>query len=85
MLHAMSEVVFSSKSYHQVFYWLKYAFLYTFNLLSLCREFDENFLQRIAEIFFEDEVGSLPHPPDVSSYLMSEVLDWNICDFIDDY
>lgn len=36
------------------------------------KEFDENFLQRIAEIFFEDEVGSLPHPPDVSSYLMSE-------------
>ncbi|XP_073222194.1 RNA polymerase II C-terminal domain phosphatase-like 2 isoform X2 [Cicer arietinum] len=36
------------------------------------KEFDENFLQRIAEIFFEDEVGSLPHPLDVSSYLMSE-------------
>ncbi|KAL5058181.1 hypothetical protein RYX36_029785 [Vicia faba] len=36
------------------------------------KEFDENFLQRIAEVFFEDEVGSLPHPPDVSSYLMSE-------------
>lgn len=44
----------------------------------MLREFDENYLQRIAEIFFEDEVGSLPHPPDVSSYLMSEVLDWNI-------
>ncbi|KAK2414635.1 RNA polymerase II C-terminal domain phosphatase [Trifolium repens] len=36
------------------------------------KEFDENFLQRIAEIFFEDEVVNLPHPPDVSSYLMSE-------------
>jgi RNA polymerase II C-terminal domain phosphatase-like 1/2 len=44
------------------------------------REFDESFLQRIAEIFFEDEVVNLPHPPDVSSYLMSEVLDWNRCD-----
>ncbi|GAU35664.1 hypothetical protein TSUD_162350 [Trifolium subterraneum] len=36
------------------------------------KEFDENFLQRIAEIFFEDEIVNLPHPPDVSSYLMSE-------------
>ncbi|XP_057435211.1 RNA polymerase II C-terminal domain phosphatase-like 2 isoform X2 [Lotus japonicus] len=36
------------------------------------KEFDENFLQRIAVIFFEDEVGSLPHPPDVSNYLMFE-------------
>ncbi|CAJ2668496.1 unnamed protein product [Trifolium pratense] len=36
------------------------------------KEFDENFIQRIAEIFFEDEVVNLPHPPDVSSYLMSE-------------
>ena len=51
----------------------------------MLREFDENFLQRIAEIFFEDEVGSLPHPPDVSSYLLSEVLDWNIYDFVVDY
>ncbi|XP_027353596.1 RNA polymerase II C-terminal domain phosphatase-like 2 [Abrus precatorius] len=36
------------------------------------KEFDENLLQRIAEIFFEDEIGILPHPPDVSNYLMSE-------------
>ncbi|KAK7339864.1 hypothetical protein VNO77_20550 [Canavalia gladiata] len=36
------------------------------------REFDENLLQRIAEIFFEDEIGILPHPPDVSNYLMTE-------------
>lgn len=42
----------------------------------MLREFDENLLQRIAEIFYEDEVVSLPHPPDVSNYLMSEVLDW---------
>ncbi|KAL2337028.1 hypothetical protein Fmac_011474 [Flemingia macrophylla] len=36
------------------------------------KEFDESLLQKIAEIFFEDEIGSLPHPPDVSNYLMSE-------------
>ncbi|XP_027928333.1 RNA polymerase II C-terminal domain phosphatase-like 2 isoform X2 [Vigna unguiculata] len=36
------------------------------------KEFDESLLQRIAEIFFEDDIGSLPHPPDVSNYLMSE-------------
>ncbi|TKY65861.1 RNA polymerase II C-terminal domain phosphatase 2 [Spatholobus suberectus] len=36
------------------------------------KEFDESLLQRIAEIFFEDEIGILPHPPDVSNYLMSE-------------
>ncbi|XP_061344674.1 RNA polymerase II C-terminal domain phosphatase-like 2 isoform X2 [Gastrolobium bilobum] len=36
------------------------------------KEFDENLLQRIAGMFFEDEVASLPHPPDVSNYLMSE-------------
>lgn len=78
MLHAMSEVVFSSKLSGQVVYWLKYYAPYDLNLLCLVlREFDENFLQRIAVIFFEDEVGSLPHPPDVSNYLMFEVLDWN--------
>ncbi|KAG2404681.1 RNA polymerase II C-terminal domain phosphatase-like 2 [Vigna angularis] len=36
------------------------------------KEFDESLLQRIAEIFFEDDIGILPHPPDVSNYLMSE-------------
>ncbi|KAF7834688.1 RNA polymerase II C-terminal domain phosphatase-like 2 [Senna tora] len=36
------------------------------------KEFDENLLLKINEVFFEDEVGSLPQPPDVSNYLMSE-------------
>ncbi|KAK7294682.1 hypothetical protein RJT34_17572 [Clitoria ternatea] len=36
------------------------------------KEFDESILQRIGQIFFEDEVGILPPPLDVSSYLMSE-------------
>ncbi|XP_028786610.1 RNA polymerase II C-terminal domain phosphatase-like 2 [Neltuma alba] len=36
------------------------------------KEFDENLLQRISEIFYEDEVANLPKPPDVSNYLMSE-------------
>lgn len=80
MLHAMSEVIFSSKLYDQVFYRLKYSSPCGFNLLCfVLREFDENLLQRIAEIFYEDEITSLPHPPDVSNYLISEVLDWNIC------
>ncbi|KAF7834863.1 RNA polymerase II C-terminal domain phosphatase-like 2 [Senna tora] len=36
------------------------------------KEFDENLLLKINGVFFEDEVGSLPQPSDVSSYLMSE-------------
>ncbi|KAF7835004.1 RNA polymerase II C-terminal domain phosphatase-like 2 [Senna tora] len=36
------------------------------------KEFDENLLLKINEVFFEDEVGSLPPTPDVSNYLMSE-------------
>ncbi|KAF7834679.1 RNA polymerase II C-terminal domain phosphatase-like 2 [Senna tora] len=36
------------------------------------KEFDENLLLKINEVFFEDEVGSLPQPPDVSNYLISE-------------
>lgn len=43
------------------------------------REFDENFLQRLYDVFYEDEVGSLPQPLDVSNYLMAEVFDCNIC------
>ncbi|KAJ7942555.1 RNA polymerase II C-terminal domain phosphatase-like [Quillaja saponaria] len=36
------------------------------------REFDENLLKRITEVSYEDEVENLPHPPDVSNYLISE-------------
>ncbi|XP_011094992.1 RNA polymerase II C-terminal domain phosphatase-like 2 isoform X2 [Sesamum indicum] len=36
------------------------------------KEFDENLLRRISDIFYEDEVVNLPCPPDVSNYLMSE-------------
>ncbi|KAK4478482.1 hypothetical protein RD792_013958 [Penstemon davidsonii] len=36
------------------------------------REFDENLLRRISDIFYEDEVVNLPCAPDVSNYLMSE-------------
>ena len=75
MLHAMSEVVFSSKFYTQVLYMLKFPPLMTNMLCCVAREFDENILQKINDIFYEDEVASLPHPPDVSNYLMSEVFD----------
>lgn len=36
------------------------------------KEYDENLLRRICELFYEDEVSNLPSPPDVSNYLMSE-------------
>ncbi|XP_057983618.1 RNA polymerase II C-terminal domain phosphatase-like 2 isoform X2 [Malania oleifera] len=36
------------------------------------KEFDESLLRRIFELFYEDEVVSLPPAPDVSNYLMSE-------------
>ncbi|XP_028787966.1 RNA polymerase II C-terminal domain phosphatase-like 2 [Neltuma alba] len=36
------------------------------------KEFDEKLLQRIAEVFYEDDVETLPHPVDVSNYLMAE-------------
>ncbi|CAK9165577.1 unnamed protein product [Ilex paraguariensis] len=36
------------------------------------KEFDENLLRRIFELFYEDEVTNLPSAPDVSNYLMSE-------------
>ncbi|XP_059462490.1 RNA polymerase II C-terminal domain phosphatase-like 2 isoform X2 [Corylus avellana] len=36
------------------------------------KEFDENLLRRISEVFYEDEVVNLPSAPDVSNYMMSE-------------
>ncbi|KAM5560389.1 RNA polymerase II C-terminal domain phosphatase-like 2 [Rosa sericea] len=36
------------------------------------KEFDEIFLRRISEVFYEDEVVNLPPSPDVSNYLISE-------------
>ncbi|KAK9289962.1 hypothetical protein L1049_008124 [Liquidambar formosana] len=36
------------------------------------KEFDENLLRRISELFYEDDVVNLPSAPDVSNYLMSE-------------
>ncbi|KAJ8753749.1 hypothetical protein K2173_000003 [Erythroxylum novogranatense] len=36
------------------------------------KEFDESLLRRIAEVFYEDEVISLPTAPDVSNYMFSE-------------
>lgn len=39
----------------------------------LSREFDENLIRRISEVFYEDEVINLPPAPDVSNYMMSEV------------
>ncbi|XP_017623236.1 RNA polymerase II C-terminal domain phosphatase-like 2 [Gossypium arboreum] len=36
------------------------------------KEFDENVLRKMSEVFYEDEVVNLPVAPDVSNYLMSE-------------
>ncbi|XP_059427943.1 RNA polymerase II C-terminal domain phosphatase-like 2 [Corylus avellana] len=36
------------------------------------KEFDMNLLQRISEVFYEDEVVNLPPAPDVSDYMMPE-------------
>lgn len=36
------------------------------------KEFDEDLLPRIADIFYEDEMTDLPSAPDVSNYLISE-------------
>ncbi|XP_021854601.1 RNA polymerase II C-terminal domain phosphatase-like 2 isoform X2 [Spinacia oleracea] len=36
------------------------------------KEFDENLLRKIFELFYEDEMSNLPSPPDVSNYLISE-------------
>ncbi|KAF8032027.1 hypothetical protein BT93_D1049 [Corymbia citriodora subsp. variegata] len=39
---------------------------------SFFKEFDGNLLSKISKVFYEDEVVTLPHAPDVSNYLMSE-------------
>ncbi|KAG4216225.1 hypothetical protein ERO13_A01G228100v2 [Gossypium hirsutum] len=36
------------------------------------KEFDENVLRKMSEVFYENEVVNLPVAPDVSNYLMSE-------------
>ncbi|KAK2969343.1 hypothetical protein RJ640_027585 [Escallonia rubra] len=36
------------------------------------KEFDDNILRRISDLFYEDEVASLPAAPDASNYMMSE-------------
>ncbi|XP_056170735.1 RNA polymerase II C-terminal domain phosphatase-like 2 isoform X2 [Syzygium oleosum] len=36
------------------------------------KDFDGNLLRKISKVFYEDEVVTLPHSPDVSNYLKSE-------------
>lgn len=86
-LRAMLEVAFSSKCSSSFltckkFVWtsiyLEWSRIYSLGLMIvncgiLTREYDENLLRRICELFYEDEVSNLPSPPDVSNYLMSEV------------
>ncbi|CAK7343978.1 unnamed protein product [Dovyalis caffra] len=36
------------------------------------REFDEILIRRMSDVFYEDEVKSLPPTPDVSNYMMTE-------------
>lgn len=42
-------------------------------LVAFGREFDEALLQRIPDVFYEDDIIDLPSAPDVSNYLISEV------------
>lgn len=49
-----------------------------YNCIVTCyvyREFDEILIRRISEVFYEDEVKSLPPTPDVSNYMMTEVFE----------
>lgn len=49
-----------------------------YNCIVTCyvyREFDELLIRRISEVFYEDEVKSLPPTPDVSNYMMTEVFE----------
>ncbi|OVA00560.1 NLI interacting factor [Macleaya cordata] len=36
------------------------------------KDFDEGLLQRILDVSYEDDMGDIPSPPDVSNYLISE-------------
>ncbi|KAH9609867.1 hypothetical protein KSS87_008167, partial [Heliosperma pusillum] len=36
------------------------------------KDFDENMLRKISELFYEDEMSNVPSPPDVSNYLIPE-------------
>lgn len=42
-------------------------------LVYFCREFDENLMRKIFEVYYENDVMDLPYSPDVSDYLLSEV------------
>lgn len=42
--------------------------------MGFSRDFDEGLLQRMSEVSFEDDPKDIPSPPDVSNYLVSEVL-----------
>lgn len=60
------------------------TFGYKFDFLchNCTREFDENLLRSISEVFYEDEAVNLPAAPDVSNYLMSEVFELKICNLL---
>ena len=77
MLHAMSEVAFLSMCLLNCNLLNDIPVMWTsilkFIMCPLIREFDENLLQKISEVYYEDEVVTLPSAPDVSNYLMSEV------------
>lgn len=74
MLHAMSEVTFSSK-------FSLFLFVYVMNSCWLflpfpdiyAREFDESLMSSISLVYYEDDVENLPPSPDVSNYVIIEV------------
>lgn len=47
--------------------------LISIKLLHAGREFDENLMQRVSQIYYENEILDLPYSPDVRDYLMTVV------------
>lgn len=43
------------------------------------RDYDEGLLQKIYDIYHEDDIKDIPSPPDVSNYLVSEVSVGKVC------
>ena len=78
MLHAMSEVTFSSKLEKKImfffyFYVMNSCWLFLLFLDFYGREFDESLMSSISLVYYEDDVENLPPSPDVSNYVVIEV------------
>ena len=50
--------------------------------MGFFRDFDESLLQRTSEVLFEDDPKDITLPPDVSNYLVAEVLVFPLFSFL---